>query len=147
MFAVIRTGGKQYKVSKDDVLVVEKLAADPGDTVTFDKVLMLGGADAAIGDPLVDGASVLAEVVAQGRDKKVYNFKKRRRKHGSKRLKGHRQYITTVRVTDVLAPGQTAAAPEPAVEAAPAPAPEPAAEPVEAPAEPAGEAVDTTKSE
>ena len=145
MFAVIKTGGKQYKVAKDDVLVVEKLAADPGDTVTFDQVLMLGGSETALGSPLVDGASVLAEVVEQGRDKKVYNFKRRRRKHSSRRLKGHRQYITTVRVTDVLAPGQTASA-------AAEPAPEPEAEPVveaeaEAPAEAADDTVDTSKSE
>jgi len=105
MFAVIKTGGKQYKVAKDDVVVIEKLAADPGETVQFNDVLMLGGDAVTLGDPLIADAGVQAEVLEQGRAKKVLNFKKRRRKHGSQRLKGHRQYITTVRVTDVLATG------------------------------------------
>ena len=105
MFAVIKTGGKQYKVAKDDVVVIEKLAASPGEAVQFNDVLMLGGDSVTIGDPLIAGAAVQAEVVEQGRAKKVWNFKKRRRKHGSQRLKGHRQYITTVKVTDILASG------------------------------------------
>ena len=105
MFAVIKTGGKQYKVAKDDVVVIEKLAASPGEAVQFNDVLMLGGDSVTVGDPLIAGAAVQAEVVEQGRAKKVWNFKKRRRKHGSKRLKGHRQYITTVKVTDILASG------------------------------------------
>lgn len=102
MFAVIKTGGKQYKVAKDDVLVIEKLAADAGDTVQFNEILMVGG---TIGAPTVEDAAVQAEVLEQGRGPKILNFKKRRRKHSSKRLKGHRQYLTTVRVTDILESG------------------------------------------
>ncbi|MEM6662742.1 MAG: 50S ribosomal protein L21 [Pseudomonadota bacterium] len=105
MFAVIKTGGKQYKVASGDVLVVEKLAAEAGETVQFNDVLMLGGDNPAVGDPMVDGAAVQAEVVGQGRGKKIYSFKKRRRKHGSQRLKGHRQYLTTLKVTDILSSG------------------------------------------
>ncbi|MEM7189879.1 MAG: 50S ribosomal protein L21 [Pseudomonadota bacterium] len=105
MFAVIKTGGKQYKVASGDTLIVEKLAAEAGETVQFNDVLMIGGDSPAIGDPMVSGAAVQAEVVDQGRGAKVYNFKKRRRKHGSKRLKGHRQYLTTVKVTEILASG------------------------------------------
>lgn len=105
MFAVIKTGGKQYKVAKDDILVVEKLAASPGENVQFDDVLMLGGDTVTVGSPFVDGAAVTAEVVDQGRAQKVLNFKRRRRKHSSRRLKGHRQYITTVKVTDILSSG------------------------------------------
>jgi large subunit ribosomal protein L21 len=103
MFAVIKTGGKQYKVSKDDIVAVERLAADAGETVQFNEVLMLGGDKTTVGSPLIDGAAVQAEVVEQGRGEKVLNFKRRRRKHSSKRLKGHRQYITTIKVTDILA--------------------------------------------
>ncbi len=110
MFAVIKTGGKQYKVAKDDVLKIEKLSASPGESIQFNDVLMLGGDDVTIGDPTVEGAAVQAEVLEQGRAAKVYNFKKRRRKHGSQRLKGHRQYITTVRVTDILAAGASVTA-------------------------------------
>ena len=105
MFAVIKTGGKQYKVSKDDILVVEKLTASPGDSVQFNDVLMLGGDTPTIGNPMVEGAAVQAEVLEQGRAQKVLNFKRRRRKHSSKRLKGHRQYITTVKVTGIMADG------------------------------------------
>ena len=110
MFAVIKTGGKQYKVAKDDVLKVEKLSASPGENVQFNEVLMLGGDNVTVGDPTIEGAAVQAEVLEQGRAAKVWNFKKRRRKHGSQRLKGHRQYITTVRVTDILASGASVTA-------------------------------------
>ena len=118
MFAVIKTGGKQYKVARDDVLVVEKLAASPGENVEFNEVLMLGGDAIIVGNPFIDGATVTAEVVEQGRGEKVLNFKRRRRKHSSRRLKGHRQYNTTVRVTDILADGTSLApaAAEPAAE-------------------------------
>jgi large subunit ribosomal protein L21 len=106
MFAVIRTGGKQYKVAAGDEITVEKLAADAGEVIQFNDVLMLGGEDGTtVGAPLVEGAGVTAEVVGQLRGPKVYSFKKRRRKHSSKRLKGHRQSLTTVRVTDILASG------------------------------------------
>jgi len=105
MFAVIKTGGKQYRVEPGDVLKVEKLAADAGETVQFNEVLMIGGDAPAIGTPLVDGAGVQAEVIDQARGEKVIHFVKRRRKHGSQRTHGHRQYLTVLRVTDILASG------------------------------------------
>jgi ribosomal protein L21 len=108
MFAVMKTGGKQYKVARDDVLTVEKLAADVGETVQFNDVLMLGGDAPSIGDPMIGGAAVQAEVLEQKRGPKTLNLKRRRRKHGSRRLKGHRQYLTTVRITDILASGAEA---------------------------------------
>lgn len=97
MFAVIKTGGKQYKVAKDDVIIVEKLNADVGSTVTFDKVLALGG---KIGTPMIEGAKVSAKVVKQTRDDTVLVFKKKRRQ-GYRRKNGHRQYITIVKITDI----------------------------------------------
>jgi len=105
MFAVIKTGGKQYRVSAGDQFTVEKLTAEAGEKISFNEVLMLGGETPVIGTPLVDGAAVEAEVVDQTRGPKVVTFKKRRRKHGSKRLKGHRQQLTTVRITEILAAG------------------------------------------
>lgn len=101
MFAVIKTGGKQYRVSEDDVLKIEKLDAEVGETVTFDTVLMVGGdGDAKVGSPALDGAKVTAEVVEQGRARKVIVFKKKRRQN-YRRKKGHRQHETTVRITGV----------------------------------------------
>ena len=105
MFAVRKTGGKQYKVASGDVLRVEKLAADAGETVQFNEILMVGGDKVVVGAPLVDGAAVQAEVVDQIKGKKVINFVKRRRKHSSKRTVGHRQQLTLLRVTDILASG------------------------------------------
>ncbi|MCC6006880.1 MAG: 50S ribosomal protein L21 [Rhodobacteraceae bacterium] len=105
MFAVLKTGGKQYKVAPGDILRVEKLVAEAGQTVQFDEILMLGGETARIGDPLVAGAAVQAEVIDQIRGEKVLNFVRRRRKHSSKRTKGHRQYLTLVRVTGIMADG------------------------------------------
>ena len=106
MFAVIKTGGKQYKVASGDVLLVEKLAAEAGETVQFTEVLMLGGEDGpVIGAPFVEGAAVRAEVLEQTRGPKVISFKRRRRKHSSARRKGHRQHLTSVRVTEILASG------------------------------------------
>ena len=103
MFAVIKTGGKQYRVAANDVLTIEKLEVIAGDTVEFTEVLVIGeGADAAIGAPFVKGASVKAEVVEQNRGKKVIAFKKRRRQN-SKRSRGHRQQHTVVRITDIVA--------------------------------------------
>ena len=130
MYAVVKTGGKQYRVSKDDVIIVEKLAADTGSSVELDQVLMLDdGKDATIGTPLVDGARVAATVVDQARNDKVLIFKKKRRKD-YRRLKGHRQHVTILRITDILAKGgkaspAKAAAPvkEDAKPADPAPAP------------------------
>ena len=105
MFAVLKTGGKQYKVQSGDTLRVEKLAADAGDKVQFNEILMLGGDKPVVGAPLVDGAAVQAEVVDQIKGDKVIHFVKRRRKHGSKRTKGHRQQLTVLRVTDILEKG------------------------------------------
>ena len=103
MFAVLKTGGKQYKVSPNDVLTVEKLAGDAGDTVQFDEILMLGGDQVTVGTPLVKGASVRAEVLEQMLGPKVVSYKKRRRKHSSQRKRGHRQQLTRVRITDISA--------------------------------------------
>lgn len=105
MFAVMKTGGKQYKVQSGDTLRVEKLAADAGETVQFNEILMVGGDKTVVGAPLVDGAAVQAEVIDQIKGKKVINFVKRRRKHSSKRTVGHRQQLTLLRVTDILASG------------------------------------------
>ncbi len=105
MFAVIKTGGKQYRVAANDLLKVEKLAGNAGDIVQFTEVLVVGeGADAAIGAPTVEGAIVTAEVVEQGRAAKVIAFKKRRRQN-SKRTRGHRQHLTTVRIAEILTGG------------------------------------------
>jgi len=120
MFAVIKTGGKQYKVSAEDVITIEKLDAESGSTVTFEEVLMLGGDNAQIGAPLVEGATVVGEVVEQGRARKIIIFKKKRRQ-GYKRTKGHRQHQTTVRITDILAAGEKASA-KPKAKAAAKPA-------------------------
>lgn len=140
MYAVVKTGGKQYRVSKDDVIVVEKLAADTGSSVELDQVLMLDdGKDAQIGTPLVDGARVAATVLDQARNDKVIIFKKKRRKD-YKRLKGHRQQVTILRITDILAKGEKtspAKAAAPIKEAAAAPAPAVA----ETPADTTNEAV------
>lgn len=105
MFAVLKTGGKQYKVQSGDMLRVEKLAADAGETVQFNEILMLGGDKTVVGAPFVKDAGVQAEVVDQIKGEKVINFVKRRRKHSSKRTKGHRQKLTLVKVTDILASG------------------------------------------
>lgn len=110
MFAVLKTGGKQYRVAANDILIVEKLSADAGETVLFQDVLMLGGDAPAIGAPFVDGAVVTAEVLEQLRGEKVISFKKRRRKHSSQRRRGHRQYLTRVRITGISGNGLTAAA-------------------------------------
>src|SRR6202045_2949328 len=101
MFAVIRTGGKQYKVAKDDVISVERLAAEPGATIELSEVLMIGeGAEVATGTPLLDGASVSATVVEQRRADKIIVFKKKRR-HNYRRKKGHRQQQTVLRITGI----------------------------------------------
>ncbi len=105
MFAVLKTGGKQYKVQAGDVLRVEKLAAVAGDKIQFNDVLMVGGDTVTVGVPFVKGAAVQAEVIDQIKGEKVIHFVKRRRKHSSQRTKGHRQHLTLVRVTDVLATG------------------------------------------
>ncbi len=129
MFAVIRTGGKQYRVAAEDVIKVDKVKADPGEIVEFREVLVVGGDNVTLGAPTVAGASVAAEVLEQGRGPKIIAFKKRRRKN-SRRKRGHRQEFTLLRVTEILTDGakptRTAgartASPEPAT-AEPAPMP------------------------
>ncbi len=101
MYAVIKTGGKQYRVAADDVLTVEKLAGEPGAKIEFGEVLMVGGDSPKIGAPLVSGAMVKAEVVEQTRGPKVIAFKKRRRKN-SRRKRGHRQDLTTVKIIEIV---------------------------------------------
>nr|WP_299360352.1 50S ribosomal protein L21 [uncultured Paracoccus sp.] len=102
MFAVLKTGGKQYRVQPGDVLRVEKLAAEAGDRVRFTEILMMG---TTIGAPLVSDAGVVAEVIDTIKADKVITFHKRRRKHSSKRTRGHRQQLTLLRVTDLLESG------------------------------------------
>lgn len=99
MFAVIKTGGKQYKVTKDSVIIVEKLPGEAGSPVEFEEVLMIGD---QIGTPTVKGAKVSGEIVKQTRGEKVIIFKKIRR-HGYRRKKGHKQDLTVVKITDVKA--------------------------------------------
>ncbi len=105
MFAVIKTGGKQYKVATGDIFKVEKLAADAGETIQFNEVLMLGGDTITVGAPMVEGAGVQAEVLDQMKGKKTIHFVKRRRKHSSQRKKGHRQQLTVIKITDILVKG------------------------------------------
>ena len=105
MYAIIETGGKQYKVQKNDILAVEKLSAKGGDKVQFNTVLLTGGEQVRVGDPLVKGAGVQATVIDQIKDKKVISFVKRRRKSSSKSKKGHRQQITLLKITDILESG------------------------------------------
>lgn len=109
MFAVIKTGGKQYRVAADDVITVEKLDGEPGAAITFGEVLMVVDGEATtIGAPLVAGASVAGEVVEQTRGDKVRIFKRKRRKH-YRRSAGHRQQLTVVKITDILTGGAKAA--------------------------------------
>lgn len=109
MFAVIKTGGKQYTVSPEDVIQVEKLEGEAGDTVTFDSVLLVGSeGETTVGAPVVEGASVAAEIVDQGRGRKIIIFKKRRRQN-SRRRNGHRQHFTSVKITEILTGGKAPA--------------------------------------
>ncbi len=130
MFAVIKTGGKQYRVAANDVIKIEKLDGEVGDVIEIGQVLAHGeGDDVTIGAPLVEGALVTAEVVSQGRAKTVIAFKKRRRQN-SRRKRGHRQHETTVRIAEILVAGakpvkKAAAKKETAAETA-APAEKPA---------------------
>ncbi len=103
MFAIIRTGGKQYKVAADQVIHVERLEGDAGAKVDFADVLLLGeGDNVTLGSPTVAGATVAGEIVKQTRGDKVYAFKKRRR-HNSKRIRGHRQHLTQVKIVGISA--------------------------------------------
>ena len=101
MFAVFKTGGKQYKVKSGDILSVEKIVADLGDKVRFNEVLALGGDKPSIGTPLINGACIEAEILNQTKGNKVIHFVKRRRKHSSQRKKGHRQDLTILKVLDI----------------------------------------------
>ena len=161
MYAVLKTGGKQYKVQAGDVLRLEKLAAVAGDKIQFNEILMVGGDTVTVGLPFVAGAAVQAEVIEQIKGEKVIHFVKRRRKHSSQRTKGHRQHLTLVRVTGVLASGAETsgvavatgtadarrAAHEVGVAAAPAPVAKPAkaAKAVAAPVEAAPAAAEKPK--
>ncbi|HVJ51136.1 MAG TPA: 50S ribosomal protein L21 [Aliidongia sp.] len=110
MFAVIRTGGKQYKVAKNDVIFVEKLPGEAGASVELADVLMIGDeAGVTAGTPELGGALVTATVLEQKRDDKVIVFKKKRR-HNYRRKNGHRQYLTVLRITDIVASGAEPAA-------------------------------------
>jgi len=100
MYAVIRTGGKQYRVSEGETLRIEKLPGDVGTNITFGEVLMLGGDSIKVGKPLLGGASVVGQIVAQDRAKKIIVFKMRRRKN-YRRKNGHRQWYTEVKITDI----------------------------------------------
>ena len=105
MFAVIRTGGKQYRVAAEDVIKVDKVVGQPGEIVEFGEVLVVGGDNVQLGAPTVSGATVAAEVLEQGRGAKVIAFKKRRRKN-SRRKRGHRQEFTLIRITEILTDGK-----------------------------------------
>lgn len=102
MFAVVRTGGKQYKVVQDDVLSIEKVAGEVGAALTLNEVLLIGGETTKTGAPLVEGASVTAEILRQGKGEKVIAFKKKRRKN-THRKRGHRQSFTEIKITAISA--------------------------------------------
>ena len=132
MFAVFKTGGKQYRVAAEDVLQVAKVKGDPGEIVEFGEVLIVGGDSVTLGTPTVAGATVAAEVLDQARGPKIIAFKKRRRKN-SRRKRGHRQDFTLIRITEILTEGRKANK---------TPPPRPRRAPAQAPAE----SVDTTAS-
>lgn len=116
MFAVVKTGGKQYRVAEGDVIKVEKLEGETGKSVKLDEVLMIGDdKGVTVGEPLIKGASVTADVLEQKKDKKIVVFKKKRR-HNYRRKKGHRQEVTVLRIKKIAA---TAAKKAPAKKAAP----------------------------
>ena len=105
MFAVIRTGGKQYRVAPNDIIKIEKIAGEPGDIIEFGEVLLLGGDSPKTGSPTIAGAAVAAEVLEQTRGEKITVFKKKRRKN-YRRKKGHRQALTMLRITEILTDGK-----------------------------------------
>jgi large subunit ribosomal protein L21 len=135
MFAVFKTGGKQYRVAAEDVLKVDKVKGEPGEIVEFGEVLVVGGDSVMLGAPTVTGATVAAEVLEQARGPKIIAFKKRRRKNSRRKI-GHRQEFTLVRITEILTDGK-----KPSKQAQPrpkrvtvAPAADEAAEATETPA-------------
>src|ERR1700728_5453112 len=105
MFAVFKTGGKQYRVAAEDVLQVAKVKGDPGEIVEFGEVLVVGGDSVTLGAPTIAGATVAAEVIEQGRGAKIIAFKKRRRKNSRRKI-GHRQEFTLLRITELLTDGK-----------------------------------------
>ena len=112
MYAVVKTGGKQYRVAKDDKILVEHIDAEEGQKVTLDKVMMLGDGDkVTIGSPIVENASVEAEVLSQTRGPKIIVFRRKRRKN-HRRIQGHRQDLTLLKITDISSVGKKAAAPK-----------------------------------
>src|SRR5437660_8166279 len=122
MFAVIKTGGKQYRVAADDKLKVEKIDGEAGQIIQFNEVLVVGGDAVTLGTPTVTGASVAAAVIEQSRGPKVIAFKKRRRKN-SRRKRGHRQEYTLVQITEILTGGaKPTKGPRPKAERKPKPA-------------------------
>ena len=145
MFAVFKTGGKQYRVAADDVLKVDKIKGEPGEIVAFGEVLVLGGENVTLGTPTVAGATVAAQVLGRERGPKIIAFKKRRRKN-SRRKRGHRQEFTTLRITEILTDGQAPSRTVPAkAEEPPAPAVEASAA-ASAPAAEAESAAATAKA-
>jgi large subunit ribosomal protein L21 len=129
MFAVFKTGGKQYRVAAEDVLKIEKVKGEPGEIVEFGEVLVIGGDSVTLGAPMVAGATIAAEVLDQARGPKIIAFKKRRRQNSRRKI-GHRQEFTLIRITEILTdgkkPSQTVP-PRPKRAAAPAPATDAAA--------------------
>lgn len=121
MFAILKTGGKQYRVAENDVIVVERLGGEAGDSVTFEDVLMVGDGDKLeTGAPLVSGATVAGELLEQARGDKILIFKKKRRKN-HRRLRGHRQDLSVVRITEILTGGKKPSGKKAAKKAAPKP--------------------------
>src|SRR5215469_13965894 len=105
MFAVFKTGGKQYRVAAEDVIKVGKVKGEPGEIVEFGEVLVVGGDNLSLGAPMVAGATVAAEVLEQARGPKIIAFKKRRRKNSRRKI-GHRQEFTLLRITEILTDGK-----------------------------------------
>src|SRR5246127_4711203 len=129
MFAVFKTGGKQYRVATEDVLKVDKIKGEPGEIVEFGEVLVVGGDSVKLGTPTVSGATVAAQVLEQGRGAKIIAFKKRRRKNSRRKI-GHRQEFTLLRITEILTDGK-----KPSKQAQPRPKRAPAAPDVAAAAD------------
>jgi large subunit ribosomal protein L21 len=146
MFAVFKTGGKQYRVAAEDVLKVAKLKGERGEIVEFGEVLVVGGDSVTLGAPTVAGATVAAEVLDQARGPKIIAFKKRRRKN-SRRKRGFREEFTLIRITEILTDGKKAnKTAQPRPKRAPAPAAEAGAEAGETAAAPEGAAAKKAKS-
>ena len=139
MFAVFKTGGKQYRVATEDVLQVDKIKGEPGEIVEFGEVLVVGGDSLTLGAPTVAGATVAAEVLDQARGPKIIAFKKRRRKN-SRRKRGHRQEFTLLRITEILTEGKKASTTVP-------PRPQRARTPVPAAGAAEGEAAQAASTE